>query len=57
MIDKVLESGLMEQAPWEALNTTHLMEGMAETIGWKLDYTALILDKAMDTKKLSSNGA
>jgi hypothetical protein len=57
IIDKVPESGLMEQAHREELNTIQLMEGLAETIGWKLDYTALILDKAMDTKKLSSNGA
>jgi hypothetical protein len=57
IVDKVPESGLMEQARKEALNTIQLMEGLAETIGWKLDYTALILDKAMDTKKLPSNGS
>ena len=55
IIDKVPESGLMEQAKKEALNTIQLMEGLAQTIGWKLDYTALILDKAMDTKKLPGN--
>lgn len=52
IIDKVPESGLMDQARKEALNTIQLIEGLAQTIGWKLDYTALILDKAMDTKKL-----
>ncbi|PRP68027.1 DUF4230 domain-containing protein [Nonlabens agnitus] len=52
IVDKIPESGLMEQAKKEALNTIQLMEGLAQTIGWKLDYTALILDKAMDTKKL-----
>jgi hypothetical protein len=57
IVDKVPESGLMEQARKEALNTIQLMEGLAETIGWKLDYTALVLDKAMDTKNLPSNGA
>lgn len=56
IIDKVPESGLMEQARKEALKTIQLMEGLAQTIGWKLDYTALILDKAIDTKQLS-NGA
>jgi len=54
IIDKVPESGLMEQARKEALNTIQLMEGLAQTIGWKLDYTALILDKAAETKKLES---
>jgi hypothetical protein len=54
IIDKVPESGLMEQAKKEALNTIQLMEGLAQTIGWKLDYTALILDKAMETKKIDS---
>ncbi len=57
IVDKVPESGLMEQARKEALNTIQLMEGLAETIGWKLDYTALILDKAMETKKLPSDAS
>ncbi|AZQ42874.1 DUF4230 domain-containing protein [Nonlabens ponticola] len=52
IIDKIPESGLMEQARKEALNTIHLMEGLAQTIGWKLDYTALILDQSLETKKL-----
>jgi hypothetical protein len=56
IIDKVPESGLMDQARKEALNTIQLMEGLAQTIGWKLDYTSLILDKAMDTKKLPQDG-
>ncbi len=56
IVDKIPESGLMEQARKEALNTIQLMEGLAQTIGWKLDYTALVLDKAMQTKTLSSNG-
>ncbi len=56
IIDKIPESGLMEQARKEALNTIQLMEGLAQTIGWKLDYTSLILHKAMDTQKLPSHG-
>ncbi len=55
IVDKIPEIGLMQQAQKEALNTIQLMEGLAQTIGWKLDYTALILDKAMETKKLPSN--
>ncbi|MDP5076822.1 MAG: DUF4230 domain-containing protein, partial [Nonlabens sp.] len=53
IIDKIPESGLLEQARKEALNTIQLMEGLADTIGWKLDYTALILEQPMETKKLS----
>lgn len=53
IIDKIPESGLLEQARKEALNTIQLMEGLADTIGWKLDYTALILEQSMETKKLS----
>ena len=54
IVDKVPESGLMDQARKEALNTIQLMEGLAQTIGWKLDYTALVLDQKIDSKKLHS---
>lgn len=54
IVDKVPESGLMDQARKEALNTIQLMEGLAQTIGWKLDYTALVLDQKTDSKKLHS---
>lgn len=40
IIDKIPQSGLMDQAKKEALDTIVLME-IVETIGWKLDYTAL----------------
>jgi len=43
---KIPESGLMETARKEALETILLVENLAETIGWKLDYTALELDSA-----------
>lgn len=52
IVDKIPESGLLEQARKEALNTIQLMEGLTETIGWKLDYTALILEAPLATKKL-----
>ena len=41
IIDKIPQSGLMDQAKKEALDTIVLMEKIVETIGWKLDYTAL----------------
>ncbi|MFP2996754.1 DUF4230 domain-containing protein [Spongiivirga sp. MCCC 1A20706] len=46
---KVPESGLYTSAEKEALDTILLMEQIVETIGWKLDYTAL---KMEDTKRL-----
>ncbi|HDZ06810.1 hypothetical protein LCGC14_0243420 [marine sediment metagenome] len=39
--EKIPESGLMETARKEALQTVLIMEKIVETIGWKLDYTAL----------------
>lgn len=38
---KIPESGLMETAGREALQAVLLIEKIVETIGWKLDYTAL----------------
>jgi hypothetical protein len=52
IIDKVPESGLMEQARKEAINTIQMMEGLAATIGWQLDYDALILDELEASKKI-----
>lgn len=53
--DKVPESGLFDVAKKEALEVILLMENMVETIGWKLDYSTLIIDtpetKALDEKK------
>lgn len=39
--EKIPESGLMQNARKEALDTILLVESLAETIGWKLDYSAL----------------
>ncbi len=39
--DKIPQSGLMETARKEALDTILLIESLAATIGWKVDYTAL----------------
>ncbi|UJH89916.1 DUF4230 domain-containing protein [Antarcticibacterium sp. 1MA-6-2] len=44
IVDKVPQSGLIEKARNEALTTILLIEKIVETIGWKLDYTALTTD-------------
>lgn len=41
IVDKIPQSGLLEKARSEALSTILLIEKIVETIGWKLDYTAL----------------
>ncbi len=51
--DKIPQSGLMESAKKEALTAISLMETLAESIGWTLDYSALkIDDNNQDTKQL-----
>ncbi len=51
--DKVPQSGLIESAKKEALTAISLMETLAESIGWTIDYSALqLLDNKPDTKKL-----
>ena len=49
--DKIPESGLIQAAQKEALETILLIETIVETIGWKLDYSALEI-AASETKKL-----
>ncbi len=41
IVDKIPQSGLLEKAEKEAVGTILLMEKIVETIGWKLDYSAL----------------
>ena len=48
--DKIPESGLIQVAQKEALETISLMQTIVETIGWKLDYTALEIGE--EDKKL-----
>ncbi len=51
--DKIPQSGLMESAKHEALTAISLMETLAQSIGWTLDYSALELDNNnKDTKQL-----
>lgn len=54
IVDKIPQSGLMEQAKKEALDTILLMEKIVETIGWKLDYTALTVDTS-EKKKIEDS--
>lgn len=42
--DKIPESGLIDTAKREALQAVLLIEKIVETIGWKLDYSALEID-------------
>lgn len=48
---KIPESGLIQVAQKEALETILLIETIVETIGWKLDYSALEIGTS-ETKKL-----
>jgi predicted SPOUT superfamily RNA methylase MTH1 len=51
IMDKVPESGLYNVAKQEALEAINLIENLVETIGWKLDYSALTIE-GEDEKKL-----
>ncbi|WP_452224979.1 DUF4230 domain-containing protein [Lacinutrix chionoecetis] len=44
--DKVPQSGLFQIAQKEALESVLLIEGIVQTIGWKLDYSALEIEDA-----------
>ena len=48
--DKIPESGLMDTARKEAIQAVLLIEKIVETIGWKLDYSALEISE--NQKKL-----
>lgn len=46
--EKIPESGLMETAKREALEAVLIIEKIVETIGWKLDYSALELKEQVE---------
>ncbi|MBT8267462.1 MAG: DUF4230 domain-containing protein [Bacteroidia bacterium] len=46
IMDKIPESGLYDVAKTEALEAISLIENLVETIGWKLDYSALEIQNA-----------
>ncbi len=43
IIDKIPGCGILEEASVKAFETVQLMEKLAETINWKLDYSSLML--------------
>ncbi|EAR02328.1 DUF4230 domain-containing protein [Maribacter sp. HTCC2170] len=45
ILEKIPESGLMDTARREALEAVLLIEKIVETIGWRLDYSALEIDE------------
>ncbi|MEH6408731.1 MAG: DUF4230 domain-containing protein, partial [Leeuwenhoekiella sp.] len=53
IIDKVPESGLFAEASKQALSTIGLMENLVQTIGWKLDYSAL--ERIRETPKITEH--
>ncbi|WP_299224067.1 DUF4230 domain-containing protein [uncultured Aquimarina sp.] len=53
IIDKIPESGLIESAGKELLTVISLMETVAESIGWTLDYSSLELDNNPDQKLIN----
>jgi hypothetical protein len=52
IMDKIPESGLYNVAKLEALEAIQLIENLVQTIGWKLDYTALKIEEGDDKKLL-----
>ena len=55
IVDKVPSSGLLQEASKQALETIHLMEKLVETINWKLDYSALVIDETPKQITTSKN--
>jgi len=43
IVDKIPGCGILEEASAKAFGTVQLMEKLAETINWKLDYSSLML--------------
>lgn len=55
IIDKIPESGVLQEASNRALETIQVIEQLAETIDWKLDYSALLLQQDKEIKKIESH--
>lgn len=45
IVEKIPESGLLQEASNQAMETILLIEKLVETINWKLDYSALEIDE------------
>lgn len=55
IVDKVPSSGLFDEASKQALDTIHLIEQLAATINWEVDYQALVLPPVSKKNVLLSN--
>lgn len=53
ILDKIPVSGLMDTARKEAVDSILLIEKIVETIGWKLDYSALQLNEQKQPSKIT----
>ena len=53
IIEKIPQSGLINEARKEALNTILLAESLAASIGWKIDYSALELNETPPREETS----
>ncbi len=54
ILDKIPDSGLLQSAQNEALEAITLMQNIVDTIGWKLDYSALEIEHKPSPKLLHS---
>jgi hypothetical protein len=54
IISKIPESGLLDSARKEALDTLQIIEKLLETSGWYLNYTQLRLPEAIEKNKLEN---
>ncbi|MGV6829203.1 MAG: DUF4230 domain-containing protein [Flavobacteriales bacterium] len=52
IINKIPESGVLQKASNRAIETIQLVEKLATTINWKIDYSALLLQEPSQSKKL-----
>jgi len=55
IVEKIPESGLMQEATKQAKETIQLIEKLVETINWKLDYSALVIDETPKKIPTSKN--
>lgn len=55
--DKIPESGIMQEASNKALETVKLMEKLAETINWKLDYSSIYIENSTTSLKIDKDAS
>jgi len=57
IVDKIPGCGILEEASAKALETVKLMEKLAATINWKLDYSSLELPENIQNKEISKDAS